>query len=153
MGRYSYTTGNRWILLLVFAAFIVFGAVFIVLAITRPDGPPLLFVLAWIAILAWNGYWFLWRLSYRIQADGDRLLWTTPLRTGEARVGDVAAVRAGWLGQMMVVELRDGETLMSLNRKGVSEFAEALTGERSDPETFGERIRRLGQPSAFQRQE
>jgi len=153
MGRYSYTTGNRWLILAILAAFVVFGVVGVVLTVTRPDGPPLLFMLAWIAILAWNGYWLLWRLSYRFEVDGDRLLWTTPLRTGEARVSDVIRVRPGWFGRMTVIELRDGETLMSITRKGISEFTVALTGEQPDPETFGQRLRLFGQRNAFERQE
>ena len=113
MGRYSYTTGNRWVLLAAFAAFVLFGGLFVVLAVTRPDGPPLLFVLAWIAILGWNAYWFLWRLSYRLEVDGDRLRWMTPLRTGEVRVSDVLDIHPGMFGQATVIELRDGETLTS----------------------------------------
>jgi hypothetical protein len=155
MGRYSYTTGNRFFMFLVFAALLVGGVFGVVASLTRPDGPSLLFMALWIGALGWNAYWWLWRISYRLEVDGDRLRWMTPLRNGEVLVSDVQAIRSGWLNQLAVIEVRDNADITSLSRSGISEFASALAGDRAIPVNtmvpLGERL--IGsRASAFQRE-
>jgi hypothetical protein len=133
MGRFSYTTGSRWPLLGGFAFFVAAGVAMVVTTLVRPDGPPLLFVAIWIGALGWSVYWLLWRVSYRLEVDGERLRWRTPLRAGEILLSDVQGIRTGWFGGMAVIEVRDHEDVMSLSRTGISEFASAVAGDRDIP--------------------
>ena len=130
MRRFSYTPGRRSFILLVFAALAVAAVFLIVMTITSSQGPPLLFAIAWVGIFAWNAYWSLWRSSYRMDVDGDRLLWKTPLRQGEVRVSDIQAIRPGLIGQVAVIEVRDHEDLTCLARRGIAEFTAALADGR-----------------------
>ena len=128
MTAYSYTTGNRPLLLVMFAGFAVFGVFLLVRTLAGSDGPGLLFLVAWLAILGRNAYWFLWRFSYRVEVRDDLLRWMTPLRNGEVALADVETVRLGWFGQTTVFQVRDQEDVTVLTRKGIVEFARQVTG-------------------------
>jgi hypothetical protein len=66
-------------------SFAIFGAtVPLVVAVGDRDGPTLLFLLVWIAVLGWNAYWFLLRLCYRLDLQDGILHWRAPLRSGHA---------------------------------------------------------------------
>lgn len=129
MIKYSYSTGNRWLLLLMFALFVVFAVFVVVRALAESDAPGLLFLVVWLAALGWNAYWFLWRFSYRVEVRDDLLRWMTPLRNGEVAVADVEKVRLGWLGQTTVFQIRDREDVTVVTRKGIVEFAREVTGD------------------------
>lgn len=124
-------------------------------AVTRPDVPTLLFVPLWIAALGWVAYWWLWRLSYRLEVDGDRLRWSTPLRSGEVRVSDVQGIRSGLLGQNAVFEIRDRPDITCLMRGGFLEFATALAEDRRIPltTTSTNRPGGFGRTTGFKREE
>ena len=155
MTRYSYTSGSRLGLLAFMVGFGVFAVFLVVTALTRPDGPPLAFVILWIAALGWNAYWWLWRLSYRLEVDGDRLRWATPLRTGEVLVSDIQGIRSGFLGQTAVIELRERPALTCLLRGGFVEFATALAEDRGIPlvPTSSNRTWGFGRMTGFRREE
>lgn len=150
MTKYSFSTASRSLTLFAFAGFLLVGAFLTVAAFTRSDGPPILFTIAWLVILGWNGYWWLWRFSYRVEVDGDRLTWMTPLRRGDARLADIEGVHFGWLGQITVIMLRDQNDVKILTRKGIEEFVEALTGDRLKVPFF-QRAGELGR-SGFRRE-
>src|SRR5436190_1402991 len=42
----------------------------------------LAFILAWYALVTWTGYWFLFRISYRLELVGESLTWHAPFRSG-----------------------------------------------------------------------
>ena len=140
MGRYSYTAGNRVFILGIFAALVV-GAIFIGVSVvtgsTETKAPPLWFAAIWVLAVAWNAYWWLWRMSYRVEVDGDRLIWKMPLRHGEARVQDVEAVRPWTLTrQVSVIALRDLPDIIVQTRRGLPEFAATLAEDRAVPVTI-----------------
>ncbi|MGH7749084.1 MAG: hypothetical protein ACREQ5_30605, partial [Candidatus Dormibacteria bacterium] len=43
----------------------------------------------WLAIAAWNAYWFLLRFAHGVEVEDGTLLWRAPLRSGTLAVGDV----------------------------------------------------------------
>jgi hypothetical protein len=131
MERFSYTTGNQILTWFVLAVLCIAGVWMVVSTATGQGGPPLYFTVLWLAALGWNVYWWLWRISYRIEVDGDRLRWKTPLRSGRALVGDVESIRPGFRGQTTVLEMRAGRDVICLTRNGISEFVAALTRDRA----------------------
>ncbi|HTL42523.1 MAG TPA: hypothetical protein VL294_13725 [Pseudolysinimonas sp.] len=133
MRRYRYVTGNRGIILAGAAAFGCLAAFVVAFAAQRADLAGAAFLVLWIAVVAWNAYMLLWRLCIRLDVEGDRLLWTAPLRSGETRVSEIVAIRPGLLGRSTVIALRDGRGLEFLSRTGVREFADALDGGRGLP--------------------
>ena len=131
--HYSYTTMNRWFMLVIYACLVAGGVFLVITLVTGADGPPLPFAVLWIGILIWNGYWLLWRVSNRLEVEGELLRWQTPLRRGQVPVGDVESIDSGWFGRMAVVHVRDHETIMCLARPGILEFANEVAVKRGVP--------------------
>jgi hypothetical protein len=81
----------------VIVTFAIFGVVAVPLVVAASlrdrDGPLVLFVVAWIAAFAWNAYWFLLRLCYRLDLEGGMLRWWAPLRSGDAPLAGLLALR------------------------------------------------------------
>ena len=68
-----------------FAIFAIVAVVMLVVVASSHRGhstPPPLFVAFWIFALLWNGYWFLFRFSYRLDVGDGHVRWRTPLRNG-----------------------------------------------------------------------
>lgn len=62
-------------------------------AIISKEGPSALVLLAaWIAALAWNAYWWLFRIAYRLELRGETLHWRAPLAGGSIPVGSITGV-------------------------------------------------------------
>lgn len=155
MGRFSYVTGNRAMLLAIFGVLLIVGSFAVLYSTTSPPSQPLWFIGLWFVILVWNAYWFLWRFSYRVDVDGDRLTWHAPFRSGELMVTDVQEVGTWWFRQMGVISVRDQRPILCLTKRGFPEFAEALVGDRAihvDAQlSLGDRLGGFGTKSAFTR--
>jgi hypothetical protein len=106
-------------LLAMFTIFVAFG---IGLAVTEAAGarhmPPVWFVLLWLAALAWNGYWFLFRLCYRLELADGVVHWFTPLRSGWVSVAEVRGARPAfnlssrWFNFVEVIDLANHRPLL-----------------------------------------
>lgn len=111
----------------VLAMFAIFGAtvpLVVAASLGDRDGPPLLFVLAWIAALGWNAYWFLLRLCYRLDLQDDTLRWRAPLRSGHAPLAGLRALRPARLSpNIAVFEFVDGPRVLVLARRGFADFS------------------------------
>jgi hypothetical protein len=81
-------------------------AIAAVVMIVNPGGPPVWFLVLWIAALGWNAYWYLVRFATSVEVDGGTLRWRTPLRRGSAPVTAIRRVRRQRFGsQVAVIEL------------------------------------------------
>lgn len=111
----------------VLVMFAIFGAAvpFVVAAsLGDRDGPPLLFVLAGIAAVGWNAYWFLLRLCHRLDLEDGVLRWWAPLRSGHAPLADLRALRPVRLTpNVAVFDFVDGPRVLVLVGRGFAAFA------------------------------
>ena len=89
MVRYRMYAFYRAQILAMFGLFAVMAVGFVTAA-AMSNAPLLVFAALWVAALLWNGYWFLLRLVYDLELDGDVIRWRTPLRSGT-----IAVVAAG----------------------------------------------------------
>jgi hypothetical protein len=80
-------------LVLTFAILVASVPLLVTASLGDRDRPSLLFVLAWIAALCWNAYWFLLRLCYRLDLEEGILRWWAPLRSGHAPLAGLRALR------------------------------------------------------------
>jgi hypothetical protein len=131
MKRASYEpmAGGRYFTLFILAVLLV-GGVFLIVKTVQggPKAPPPLFAAACVAALIWNGYWWLWRVSCRLEAQGSELRWKTPLRSGSAQIADITAIRAMKLTpQISIIEIRGQRNVMVQTIRGFSEFADYIS--------------------------
>src|SRR6266487_4146282 len=71
----------------------------------------------WVAVLCWNGYWFLLRIVYQLEVRGGVLWWWAPLRAGQVPIGEVVAIRPSRVAVMgHVVTTRRGTIWVGLTR-------------------------------------
>ena len=131
----SYTPfpGARVFILVFFTLMMGFG-VFVVIAVAQgdPKSTPLPFLLLWLAALLWNGYWWLWRISTRLEVRDDRVRWMTPLRSGEIDLAEVTAIRPmRFMSQVSVLAVRNQRNIAVFTVNGFSDFADYLAKGRS----------------------
>ncbi|WP_088317264.1 hypothetical protein [Kineosporia sp. R_H_3] len=79
-------TRQRWSLPIGFAAMAA-GAVSMGVSAVRGTVPAG-FVAMFVAVLAWNGLWFLWLMGHTVDVVGDRVVWRAVLRRRELAVAD-----------------------------------------------------------------
>jgi hypothetical protein len=131
MKRASYEpmAGGRYFTLFIFTALCAGGIFLIVKTIQGgPKAPPPLFAAAFVAILIWNGYWWLWRASYRLEAEGTELRWKTPLRSGIVQISDISTIRPMKLTpQISIIEIRGQQDVMVQTIQGFSDFASYIS--------------------------
>ncbi len=121
----------------------VFAMVGILLA-TRLFPAPAWFVLLWMAVFGWNGYWFLLRIVYQLEVRGGVLWWWAPLRSGQVPIAEVVAVRPSRVAVTgHVVATRRGTIWVTFATPGFAEFAAALQAVQP---TVSVRVGRLAQP-------
>ena len=78
---------------------------------------PAWFAVLWVAVLCWNGYWFLLRIVYQLEVRGGVLWWWAPLRAGQVPIGEVVAIRPSRVAVMgHVVTTRRGTIWVGLTR-------------------------------------
>lgn len=110
----------------IIVTFAIFGAsvpLLIAASIRDQDGPGLVFVLCWIGILCWNAYWFLLRFCYRLDLGEQSPLWWTPVRSGQAPLNRLRAIRPFWIApNVAVFEFVDGPRILIFITRGLVEF-------------------------------
>jgi hypothetical protein len=126
----TYRPMGRWgrpLLLLVFVVFLAAG-VWLVIATVRGDAaPPVVFTALWLGILAWNAYWWLFRVCVEVRVDGATLEWSAPLRRGGAPLGDVVRIRPSRAGrQLAVVQVQGRRPVVVPVRVGFSRLERAI---------------------------
>jgi hypothetical protein len=128
---------------------LVLAVVSIPLLTTGTFPAPAGFVLGWIAILGWNGYWFLLRIVYQLEVRGGVLWWRAPLRSGQVPITEVVAVRPSRVAVTgHVVTTRRGTILVTFATPGFAEFAAALQAVQP---TVSVRVGLLAQPAVPRR--
>ena len=94
---------------------------------------PVWFCAVWAAAVAWNGYWFLFRVAYDLSFDGTTVLWRAPLRSGALSLQEVTGLRPSRFGpNVELLASREGRPVVVLARPGFRPFAEALAAARPD---------------------
>lgn len=130
MVRYRMYALYRAQILAMFGLFAVIAVVFVTVA-AMSNASLLVFAALWVAALSWNGYWFLLRLVYDLELDGDVVRWRTPLRSGTVPLSDVVELRPSRFGSNAeVFELADRRRLLVFVRKGFRAFADELVARR-----------------------
>ena len=137
MSRSAYALPRFWRALVIggFVVFTVVGVYLIVLEIpltpnwgTTPK-PAWVLVAFWVLAYLWNGYWWLFRVSSKLEYDGVMLRWFAPLRKGEVPVDQIRHIGpSGFSVQLSVIKLASGKSIMTLTRPGFTEFATGLLG-------------------------
>jgi hypothetical protein len=121
---------------LTIALFVCFGVVAVALVVVAPwgrsGGPAVAFTCVWIALMGWTAHWFLFRVAYELELDGDRLRWRAPLRSGEVALADLT--RVSTRGNVGVIAGARHQRVMVLARKGLTGFTAALVAARPDLE-------------------
>ena len=106
-----------------FAILGVGGVVVVVVSVSGHDGPPTWFVGLWLLALAWNGYWWLFRIAYRLDLTQTDLAWRAPLRQGSLRTADLVEMRPYVFGSSIeVIVPSEGAKVLVLVRKGFVDF-------------------------------
>lgn len=121
------------------AIFAVFGVAAVAMMASvfagGDDSPPVAFALLWLAILVWNGYWWLLRIAFSVALDGDEFAWSAPLRSGRIPLRKITVIRPMRLGSNVeVIEHEDGRPVLILATKGLSGFLAELSKHRPDLE-------------------
>jgi len=114
------------ILPIVFTGFTV-GAVIMIVAMIRGSGPPVWFGIAWLAVLGWNGYWWLLRTCTLLVVSDGQLRWRTLLRGGTVPLTDVRSVGRSRLGsQFATIQLHGTPSLQVPVHLGFARLTAAL---------------------------
>lgn len=132
--RYQPMPGGKFLVLAMFGVFGV-AAVFLATAsLSGGDGaPPPLFTAFWLAALAWNGYWFLFRFAVRLTLHADSIIAEMPLGRRVVPVNEIVAIRPMKLASNAAVfEVSDQRPVLTLATKGFREFAAAVVAVRPE---------------------
>lgn len=91
MSQRSFGFRNRrqkWSLTIGFT-FMTVGAVTMAVSAVRGTAPAG-FAAMFVAVVIWNGFWFLWRMAHSVDVVGDRVVWRAVLRRRELAVIELA---------------------------------------------------------------
>jgi hypothetical protein len=116
---------------IIFAFFVVMLVVGLS-TLTVKNGPPTSFTAAWLLILAWNAYWLLFRVSYRVEVVGNQFRWFTPLNRGEFAIDDLVSVDTVMLDTVSRFKRKSGPSVLMIVRRGLPQFTEEV--QRLAPE-------------------
>lgn len=124
----------RWFGRLLPLVFALFAAIMVITIVFDRGGshssssaPPLWFLVAWLAALGWNLYWWLFRMCIEVRVDGATLSWSTPLRRGEVALTDVIRIRPRRMSrQFATIELRGRRSLFVPVRYGFGQLQNAI---------------------------
>ena len=126
MDRVSYSMFPFWRpFVFVIFGFMAVAGVFIFFAPNGSNpGPGPLFGVAWCLILLWNAYWFLFRISYRVELEDNQIRWFTPTRQGEFALDDLVSISSPLLlYQLSIFKRRSGPSVIMMVQRGLPEFA------------------------------
>jgi hypothetical protein len=125
MGRVSYSMDTWWkpFLLVSFVIFAIAGVGLVTITWTRQDGPSIVFAFLWLVAAVWAGYWWLFRVSYRLELEDGQLRWFAPLRHGELPLSDLVSVEPASLSRQQArLKVSAGSDLYVMIRPGLNEF-------------------------------
>ena len=129
MGTYQPAFG-RGALLALFGLLTTTGV--IVVAVDLIEGGGLWgFDAVFMAILVWNGYWWLLRIASSLSVGPDGVRWVAPLRSGEMAGSDLVSVRSvSWLpGSFVAIRGRTGRSILVIPQKGFGDFLSELRSQ------------------------
>lgn len=125
---------SRWWrvqLVALFATFGVVGVGLAMFALIDGRGAPVFFWVLWALALAWNGYWFLWRVPLDVELTGGLLRWRAPLRSGELALDAVDRARPmRGSPEIEVICGADGTKIPVVLRREILPLFEALEAVR-----------------------
>lgn len=125
----------RALLAVVLGLMTLIGVPALVWSMATNSGPPLWFAIAWMAILAWNFYWWVFGLVVKLRVVGDVFEWQGVVRRGSVPLSNVVRLRPSGLGSgMEIVEMADGTHILVWVRRGFRAFCDALREVRPDVE-------------------
>jgi len=120
--HYRPMPGGPWFPLVILGFFGVF-AVGMVFSLLAGSGPPAWFAVIWLAALAWNAYWFLWRLATDLWLDGNTLHWKAPFRSGSVDVSAIEEIRPRRMaGNVEMIRLSEGRPILTMATRGIEEL-------------------------------
>lgn len=106
-----------------FAIFAVVGVPVVATSLVARSGPPIWFAVLWLLVAVWNGYWFLFRIAYRLDLSESSIRWRAPLRSGTIALSDLVEMRPFRFGSTVeVLCLSDGSKVEVMVQKGFVEF-------------------------------
>jgi hypothetical protein len=119
------------------AIFGMFGIVAIVLIIGTLAGgdnaPPAAFTVLWLCALAWNGYWWLFRIATELRIDGLELSWSSPLRSGRVSFGQLIEIRPmRFASNVEIFKVQGGQSIIVMATKGLRAFTDEISRRRPD---------------------
>ena len=84
-----------------------------------------------VAVLVWNGYWWLLRIASSLSVGPDGVRWVAPLRSGEVAGSDLVSVRSvSWLpGSFVAIRGRTGRSILVISQKGFGDFLSELRAQ------------------------
>jgi hypothetical protein len=86
-----------------------------------------------VVSLAWNAYWSLYRVAFRVSLRSGVLEWEAPLRTETLWLADIASIRfVTLLPSVMSIRRRGGGTLLMLSGKGLTALVAEIVQQRPD---------------------
>ena len=111
------------VILVVFAGV----AIALIAATVLGNGPPVAFLVFWIAAFGWNAYWWSLRICIEVAVDGLALNWRTAVLSGTAPVESVLRIRPSrWSRQMAVLEVQGRRPLLVPVRYGFGQLTQAI---------------------------
>lgn len=88
----------------------------------------------WLAIAAWNAYWFLLRFAHAVDVEDGVLRWRAPLRSGTVDMADLRRVRPSWIfSNIEVMETAGGAPVLVWAVKGFRQLITAASTEHPVP--------------------
>ena len=121
---FGYRNRVWWVAPFNMALFAIVATVMTASSLTT-GSPPIGFVAGWVAILAGNGYWFLFRIGYQLDVDGATVTWRAPLRRRSVPLSDIEGNGAIWFG-FPRLRVRLGRSLLIAGGPGWVDFLAAL---------------------------
>lgn len=90
------------------------------------SGGPWLFMLFWLALVAWAGVDGLYRFNYQLEFDDAYLSWRGFMRSGKTPISDVVAVDTEFMGSVAVFVCRNGQKVRVVVLQGFAPFLMGL---------------------------
>ena len=145
---------SRPFFIVLFGALGLAAVALIVLAATGDGSISLPFVLLGIVAIAWNAYWWLFRVAFSLTLRDGAVEWETPLRRGRIPTDDLTSLGpTALVPSLLLLKHTGGPSLLVVQGKGFGEFAAVLRQARPDLDvragSLGRMADRMPGPSAW----
>jgi hypothetical protein len=120
----TYRVPSAWLAPGVLGMMGAMGTAFLILSLVQ--GGPWLFMIVWLAAVAWMSFNFLWKTPCEVVVEGGRLTWRGFWRIRTVYVTDISQLTLAYLGTIQVVEDRDGHRLWIPVMQGCERFIQSL---------------------------